>query len=109
MDAAKEARIRDRAYAIWEREGRPQERDREHWQQAELEVAHEEQRAQAQSSQAASETGREATTTQAQPAGGRPHKPHEHSTAWEVARSQTEIDETLEPSSGPSRRSRARF
>jgi hypothetical protein len=29
------ARIRARAYEIWEEEGRPHGRDREHWQQAE--------------------------------------------------------------------------
>jgi hypothetical protein len=33
-----ERRIRDRAYAIWEREGRPQGRDREHWEQATREI-----------------------------------------------------------------------
>jgi hypothetical protein len=31
-------RIRQRAHAIWEREGRPHGRDQEHWDQAEKEV-----------------------------------------------------------------------
>ena len=34
-------RVRLRAYLIWEREGRPEGRDVEHWQQAEREVAQE--------------------------------------------------------------------
>jgi hypothetical protein len=33
-----ERRIRDRAYAIWEREGRPKGRDRQHWEQATREI-----------------------------------------------------------------------
>jgi hypothetical protein len=35
-------RVRLRAYLIWEREGRPEGRDAEHWRQAEREVAQEE-------------------------------------------------------------------
>ncbi len=38
MDSDKEARIRQRAYEIWQREGRPHGRDAEHWQQAEAEI-----------------------------------------------------------------------
>lgn len=38
MDSDKEARIRQRAYEIWQREGQPQGRDAEHWQQAEAEI-----------------------------------------------------------------------
>lgn len=34
-----EARIRQRAYEIWEREGRPEGRDWEHWLTAETEVS----------------------------------------------------------------------
>jgi Protein of unknown function (DUF2934) len=34
-------RVRLRAYLIWEREGRPEGSDAEHWQQAEREVAQE--------------------------------------------------------------------
>jgi Protein of unknown function (DUF2934) len=37
-----EHRIRDRAYAIWEREGRPEGKDQEHWLRAEAEIAAEE-------------------------------------------------------------------
>jgi hypothetical protein len=33
-----EERIRERAYQIWEREGKPHGRDAEHWQQAASEV-----------------------------------------------------------------------
>jgi DUF2934 family protein len=37
--ADRDGRIRQRAYEIWEREGRPHGRDREHWRQAEAELA----------------------------------------------------------------------
>lgn len=37
-----EERIRRRAHEIWEREGRPQGRENEHWNQARLELADEE-------------------------------------------------------------------
>ena len=30
--------IRERAYAIWEREGRPEGRERQHWEQAARDV-----------------------------------------------------------------------
>ena len=40
-----EQAIGDRAYAIWEREGRPSGRDRDHWLQAAWELAGEEARA----------------------------------------------------------------
>lgn len=33
-----ESWIRDRAYSIWEREGRPEGRERQHWEQAAREV-----------------------------------------------------------------------
>jgi len=35
---AKEDKIRERAHAIWERDGRPSGRDREHWEQAAREI-----------------------------------------------------------------------
>jgi hypothetical protein len=31
-------RIRQRAYVIWQREGRPEGREQEHWRQAEAEI-----------------------------------------------------------------------
>ena len=34
-----EAEIRQRAHEIWEREGRPEFRDQEHWRKAEAELA----------------------------------------------------------------------
>ena len=34
----REARVRDRAYALWESEGRPDGRERDHWEQAERET-----------------------------------------------------------------------
>ena len=40
-----EEAIRDRAYVIWEREGRPQGRDRDHWLQAAWELSGEEAKA----------------------------------------------------------------
>jgi Protein of unknown function (DUF2934) len=39
MDPAVEAKIRARAYLIWEQEGCPEGRDVEHWIQAVLELA----------------------------------------------------------------------
>ena len=39
MDSDKEARIRERAYEIWVREGRPHGKDAEHWQKAAAEIA----------------------------------------------------------------------
>ena len=39
MSPDQEALIRKRAYEIWEREGRPLGRDKEHWDQAAREVA----------------------------------------------------------------------
>lgn len=34
----REQRVRNRAYDIWEQEGRPSGREREHWEQAEREA-----------------------------------------------------------------------
>ena len=45
MIHANEEAIRDRAYVIWEREGRPHGRDRDHWLQAAWELAGEEAKA----------------------------------------------------------------
>jgi hypothetical protein len=42
MDWKLEARIRERAYQIWEREGRPEGRDFDHWTRAVAEVQAEE-------------------------------------------------------------------
>lgn len=39
MDHDREHRVRERAYQIWEEEGRPQGRDAHHWQQAAAEFA----------------------------------------------------------------------
>lgn len=39
MSSHREARIRERAYAIWEEEGRPPARDLHNWQRAEEELA----------------------------------------------------------------------
>ncbi len=41
-DPARTRRIEERAYAIWESEGRPHGRDREHWHKAEAQIAEEE-------------------------------------------------------------------
>lgn len=38
MGLSLEERIRQRAYEIWEQEGRPDGRDREHWLRAEAEI-----------------------------------------------------------------------
>lgn len=37
-----EEKIRRRAYELWEREGRPEGKEREHWERARLELADEE-------------------------------------------------------------------
>lgn len=39
MDKDIENRIRERAYEIWEEEGRPEGREAQHWQQAAAEIA----------------------------------------------------------------------
>jgi len=41
MASDKEEHIRTRAYAIWEREGRPDGREHEHWKQAAAEIRNE--------------------------------------------------------------------
>jgi hypothetical protein len=38
MNNENERRIRERAYDIWQREGRPHGRDAEHWQKAAAEI-----------------------------------------------------------------------
>jgi hypothetical protein len=38
MESEKQRRIRERAYEIWQREGRPHGRDAEHWRRAETEI-----------------------------------------------------------------------
>ena len=43
MDSEKERRIRERAYDIWQREGRPHGRDAEHWRRAAAEIEAESQ------------------------------------------------------------------
>jgi hypothetical protein len=42
--ASREQQIRERAYAIWENEGRPMDRANAHWLQAEAEIARAEAR-----------------------------------------------------------------
>ena len=42
MTANREGRIKERAYAIWESEGRPEGRHAEHWRRAAEEIAEEE-------------------------------------------------------------------
>ncbi|WP_295046551.1 DUF2934 domain-containing protein [uncultured Paracoccus sp.] len=41
MDHDHQDRIKQRAHDIWEREGRPEGRDADHWSQAEEELRHE--------------------------------------------------------------------
>jgi hypothetical protein len=41
MSDERERNIRDRAYAIWEKEGRPDGKSLEHWLQAEAEIGNE--------------------------------------------------------------------
>ena len=55
MDWKLEARIRERAYQIWEREGRPEGRDFDHWTRAVAEVQAEETGGRSASSGAARE------------------------------------------------------
>src|SRR3546814_10298430 len=42
MNTGKEEKIRQRAYEIWQREGRPSGRDQDHWSQAQAEITREE-------------------------------------------------------------------
>ncbi|MBX6370492.1 MAG: DUF2934 domain-containing protein [Rhodospirillales bacterium] len=42
MSKTREERVRERAYEIWEQEGRTHGRDAEHWRRAEAEIAAEE-------------------------------------------------------------------
>ena len=37
MQNGRDERVRSRAYELWEKEGRPEGRDKEHWSQAETE------------------------------------------------------------------------
>jgi hypothetical protein len=62
MDSDKEARIRERAYEIWVREGQPHGRDAEHWQKAEAEIVAE-SGAVADHAAAGSKPGTEAPST----------------------------------------------
>jgi hypothetical protein len=39
MSESREQTIRERAYALWEQDGRPEGRSVAHWSQAEMEVA----------------------------------------------------------------------
>jgi hypothetical protein len=41
METDKEEKIRERAHLIWERQGRPEGRDAEHWAQARREIENE--------------------------------------------------------------------
>ena len=41
MESDRDEKVRDRAYLIWEREGRPDGRRSEHWAQAEREIDNE--------------------------------------------------------------------
>lgn len=63
-DPLRTQKIRERAYAIWEGEGRPLGREREHWFNAEAEIAREEE-AQSGASHAAEPIGRQALSTRA--------------------------------------------
>lgn len=60
MDSETERRIRERAYEIWVKEGRPHGRDAEHWEQAKAEILAEADAAQGQ-------VGRPETPPPAQP------------------------------------------
>lgn len=53
----REEKIRMRAYRIWEREGQPQGLQDDHWRQAEMEMAQEEDGADMQSSPAQPDNG----------------------------------------------------
>lgn len=75
MEPDKEARIRERAYEIWVREGRPHGRDAEHWQKAEAEIAAES--GPADHAAAGSKPGTEAATAPTAP----PSVPSSNATA----------------------------
>jgi hypothetical protein len=64
MSDDREHRIRQRAHAIWEREGRPSGRDREHWERAARDVDSGLDRADPQGSQASDGQGSQASDAQ---------------------------------------------
>jgi|KBSMisStaDraftv2_1062788.scaffolds.fasta_scaffold2922767_1 hypothetical protein len=53
MDGEIERKVRERAYAIWEQEGRPHGKDREHWERAHRAVTAELAKADAEAQKAA--------------------------------------------------------
>jgi hypothetical protein len=72
MASEREEKIKSRAYAIWEREGRPHGRDRAHWAQAAREVDSENP-APADASQGIKVTAYNDPTRSGGPVEGRPH------------------------------------
>jgi hypothetical protein len=60
MIAHRHGEITERAYAIWEREGRPEGKAADHWQRAEAEIA-------AESAQSAVRSGRSSRAVSAAP------------------------------------------
>ena len=72
--------IRDRAYAIWEREGRPGGRDRDHWLQAAWELSGEEAKA-----ATLARTAKPSGARKAKPAAKRARKPAKAKTAAKSA------------------------
>ena len=86
MNSDQEARIRQRAYEIWQREGRPEGREDEHWQRAQAEIMAEDGAAANQApnraaagskpqSEPPSPTPPPRRRTAAKPEGGRPASP----------------------------------
>ncbi|ARU18011.1 DUF2934 domain-containing protein [Croceicoccus marinus] len=70
MDQNIENRIRERAYEIWEEEGRPEGREAQHWQQAAGDIADAQSENRAASAKSASKTGAKADGTARKKASG---------------------------------------
>jgi hypothetical protein len=82
MSKTREERVRERAYEIWEQEGRADGRDAEHWRRAEAEIdAEERQRTATESASAESASAESATAQIAADAGATTAGPTEREEA----------------------------
>ncbi len=97
----REQQIRDRAYAIWQREGRPEGRERDHWNEAMRELEDERKSGGGHGSRAGAETGEAATagTDEAKPTGRK-----KASSSGKTAAGSAKTGEATEKAGGASRK-----
>lgn len=67
LNAADEQKVRDRAHAIWQAEGRPDGRHLDHWRQAQAEIEREKEAANSAAAAPASPTSSEAPAAAPEP------------------------------------------